>query len=203
MSKSRILIVEDEPIIAEDIFDILQEAEYTCVGISHDSDSALDMMISRTPDVILLDINIDGHMDGIQLAEILKNNYNIPYVFLTSHTDEKTLNKAKLTLPYGYVVKPFNNRDLISSIEMALFRHQNENNSLFPSLADINTHLNTSITQKEYLCLIHLSDGLTNKQMASKQFVSVNTIKSHLKNLFLKLEVVNRTHAINKVLTIR
>ena len=203
MPKSRILIVEDEPIIAEDISDTLKEAEYTCVGISHDSETALDMIVSRSPDLIILDINIEGHMDGIQLAESLRHHHNIPYIFLTSHADHITLNKAKQTIPYGYIVKPFKNGDLISAIEMALFRHQNENKSTLPTLVSINDKLDINLTKKEYYCLLQLYEGLTNKQMAQKQYVSVNTIKSHLKNLFVKLDVVNRTHAINKVLTIK
>lgn len=203
MPKSRILIVEDEPIIAEDISDTLLEAEYTCVGISHDSEGALDMLVSRSPDLILLDISIDGHLDGIELADLLKHRHNVPYIFLTSHSDQITLAKAKQTLPYGYVVKPYKKGDLISAIEMALFRHQNENKSDLPSLWAINDKMNQSITQKEYHCLLQIYDGLTNKQMAERQFVSVNTIKYHLKNLFLKLDVTNRTHAINKVLKIK
>ena len=161
------------------------------------------MIVSRSPDLIILDINIEGHMDGIQLAESLRHHHNIPYIFLTSHADHNTLNKAKQTIPYGYIVKPFKNGDLISAIEMALFRHQNENKSTLPTLVSINDKLDINLTKKEYYCLLQLYEGLTNKQMAQKQYVSVNTIKSHLKNLFVKLDVVNRTHAINKVLTIK
>jgi DNA-binding NarL/FixJ family response regulator len=198
MSEVRVLIVEDEPLIAEDISDFLGETNYICAGIAYDSETALDMLINRDPDIALLDINIEGSMNGIDIAQVIRNKHNIPFIFLTSHSDKETLDKAKLTLPYGYIVKPFNENDLISSLEMAVFRHANENKSNIPTLAHINSRLTSSLTEKEYDCLVQLSNGLTNKQMAEIQFLSINTIKTHLKNLFLKLDVPNRTKAINK-----
>ncbi len=200
MSELRVLIVEDEPIIAEDISDFLGDINYKPVGIAYDSESALDMLRTRNPDVVLLDITIDGTKDGIELAEIIRENYSIPYIFLTSHSDKGTLDKAKTTLPYGYILKPFNERDLLSTLEMAVYRHANENRNLLPTLEVINSIFNSSITKKEYVCLEQILQGATNKQMAELQFVSVNTIKTHLKNLFLKLEVPNRTTAMQKVL---
>lgn len=200
MSEVRVLIVEDEPLIAEDISDFLGETNYICAGIAYDSETALDMLVNRDPDVALLDINIEGSMNGIEVAQIIRQKYNIPFIFLTSHSDRETLDKAKLTLPYGYIVKPFNENDLISSLEMAVFRHANENKSNIPSLTHLNTKLSNPLTEKEYDCLVQLSNGLTNKQMAEIQFLSINTIKTHLKNLFLKLEVPNRTKAIYKAL---
>lgn len=200
MSEVRVLIVEDEPLIAEDISDFLGETNYICAGIAYDSETALDMLVNRDPDIALLDINIEGTMNGIEVAQIIRQKYNIPFIFLTSHSDRETLDKAKLTLPYGYIVKPFNENDLISSLEMAVFRHANENKSNIPSLTHLNTKLSNPLTEKEYDCLVQLSNGLTNKQMAEIQFLSINTIKTHLKNLFLKLEVPNRTKAIYKAL---
>jgi len=157
-------------------------------------------MVNRHPDVALLDINIEGSLNGIELAEIIRKKYKFPFIFLTSHSDKDTLDKAKLTLPYGYIVKPFNEKDLISTLEMAIFRFANENKTDVPSMTIINSKLPTPITEKEYACLVQLFNGLTNKQMAEIQFVSVNTIKTHLKNLFMKLDVPNRTNAINKIL---
>jgi len=201
MTDVRVLIVEDEPLIAEDISDFLGEIDFICAGIAYDSETALDMMVNRHPDIALLDINIEGSMDGIQVAEVINKKYNIPFVYLTSHSDKATLDKAKQTLPYGYIVKPFNEKDLLSTLEMALFRHANENKSNIPDIDTINQALNNSLTDKEYTCLAHLFVGLTNKQMAEKQFVSVNTIKTHLKNLFTKLEVPNRTSAVQKIIS--
>lgn len=198
MSDIRVLIVEDEPLIAEDISDFLGDINFSSAGIAYDSETALDMLVNRHPDVVLLDITIEGSMNGIEIAHIIRQRYNIPFIFLTSHSDKATLDEAKLTLPYGYILKPFNEKDLLSSLEMALFRHANENKNAIPSLAQINNKIATALTEKEYTCLVHLSEGATNKQMAEKQFVSVNTIKTHLKNLFLKLDAPNRTTAVQK-----
>ena len=203
MPDLRVLVVEDEPLIAFDISQFITEANYNCVGIAHDSETALDMMINRHPDVALLDVNIEGLHNGIELAKIIRKSYQFPFIFLTSHSDKLTLDEAKRTLPYGYIVKPFTGEDLISSIEMAIFRHANENNIHVPSLTHLNEKLNTSLTEKEYLCLCQLFEGMTNKQMAAAQFISVNTIKTHLKNLFIKLDVPNRAIAMNRVLSLK
>lgn len=202
MTNVRVLIVEDEPLIAEDISDFLEEIEYTCAGIAYDSETALDMLINRHPDIVLLDITLEGMMTGIDIAHIINKKYDLPFVFLTSHSDKATLDNAKKTLPYGYIVKPFNEKDLVSTLEMALFRHAKENKNNLQDLFVVNNKLNNPLTTKEYVCLQQLTEGLTNKQMAEKQFVSVNTIKTHLKNLFLKLDVKNRTSAIQKALSL-
>lgn len=202
MTDIRVLIVEDEPLIAEDISEFLGEMDYACAGIAYDSETALDMLVNRHPDVALLDINIEGSKNGIELAQVIRDNYKIPFLFLTSHSDKSTLDEAKKTLPYGYILKPFNEKDLVSSLEMALFRHANENKSALPELSKINKALNTNLTEKEYACLVEIFNGCTNKQMAKNQFVSVNTIKSHLKNLYLKLDAPNRTSAVQKVMLI-
>lgn len=199
MSDIRVLIVEDEPLIAEDISDFLGDINYIPAGIAYDSETALDMLVNRHPDIVLLDITIEGSLNGIDIAAIIRKKYNIPFVFLTSHSDKNTLDRAKQTLPYGYIVKPFNEKDLLSTLEMALFRHANENKNSIPSLAAINLKLDSPLTEKEYTCLLQLTEGATNKQMAEKQFVSVNTIKTHLKNLFLKLDAPNRTTAVQKI----
>ena len=203
MSDLRVLVVEDEPLIAFDISQFLTKANYSCVGIAHDSETALDMMLNRYPDIALLDINIEGHHNGIELAKMIRKNYNFPFIFLTSHSDKLTLDEAKPTLPYGYIVKPFSGEDLISSIEMAIFRHANENNTHVPLIENINSKLTTPLTEKEYLCLCQLFEGMTYKQMAAQQFISVNTIKTHLKNLFIKLDVPNRSIAMHRVLNLK
>ena len=196
MSGINILIVEDEPLIAEDIRHFLGNINYSVAGIAHSSVKALDYLATRNPDAVLLDISIKGDMDGIQIGEIINAKYHIPFIYLTSHSDEATIARAKHTLPYGYIVKPFDERDLLTSLEMAIFRHAQQHRNAVPDIETVNTLLPSALTGKEYDLLCAINEGMTNQQMADRHFISINTVKYHLKNLFLKLDVPTRTAAI-------
>lgn len=199
MSNIRVLIIEDEPLIAEDIASYLSDIDFDIAGIAYDSEKALDYLALRNPDAILLDIQIKGSMDGIELAKIINEKYDLPFVYLTSHSDKGTIERAKVTMPYGYILKPFDERDLITSLEMAIYRHAQQKRGKMFSMHEINSQIKTPITQREYEVLLDVSQGMTNKQMAEKHFVSVNTIKSHLKKVYQKLDVHNRSSAIAKL----
>ena len=133
----RVLIVEDEPVIATDIEMTLTGDDYTVVGIAYSSTQALDLLHRFRPDVVLLDIAIKGDKDGIDIATIINDKYKIPFIYITSFSDRETLERAKATLPYGYIVKPFKDRDIISAIEMAVYRHASLNNLRFPSITEL------------------------------------------------------------------
>ncbi|MEO1263955.1 MAG: response regulator transcription factor [Bacteroidota bacterium] len=199
MTNIKVLIVEDETLVAEDIALNLQNIDFEVAGIAYNSEKALDMLALRHPDAVLLDINIKGTMDGIQLAEIINEKYHLPFIYLTSYSDKATIERAKVTMPYGYIVKPFDERDLLTSLEMAVYRHAQTNKNTPPGLEKINAKLLSAVTKKEYEIALDICQGLTNKQMGEKHFVSVNTIKSHIKNLYLKLEVHHRTALINRL----
>lgn len=198
MTNIKVLIVEDETLVAEDIAANLRNINFEVAGIAYSSEKALDMLALRHPDAVLLDINIRGTKDGIELAEIINDKYKIPFIYLTSYSDKTTIERAKVTMPYGYIVKPFDERDLLTSLEMAVYRHAQVNKNEPPKLEKINTQLLTPITKKEYEIALDITQGLTNKQMVEKHFVSINTIKSHIKNLYVKLEVHHRTALIHK-----
>ena len=199
MANIKVLIVEDDALIAEDIRMFLGNIDFSVAGVAYDSTTALDYLANRGPDAVLLDITIGGDKDGIEIAEIINEKYKIPFVFLTSHSDRQTINRAKHTLPYGYIVKPFDERDLLAALEMAVYRHAQSNTQEFPPLDKINKLIATPLTDKEYDLLKDICDGLTNKQMAEKHFNSINTIKYHLKNLFLKMDVPNRSSMVRRV----
>ncbi|WP_144603431.1 LytR/AlgR family response regulator transcription factor [Algoriphagus algorifonticola] len=120
MEKSRVLIVEEELIIAEDLSDILENLGYDVVGTAISAREALQILGTEDVDLALLDIKIKGGKDGIELAEEINENFKIPIVFLTSHADQMTLSRAKKVLPYGYLVKPFAEKDIHTTLEMAL-----------------------------------------------------------------------------------
>lgn len=192
----KVLIVEDEPMIAQDIAMFLGDIDFQPIGIAYNSVKALDFLANRNPDIVLLDISIKGEKDGIEIAEVINQKYRIPFIYLTSHSDQHTIKRAKHTLPYGYILKPFDEKDLLTSIEMAVFRHAAQKKSDHLSMVRMNELIATPLTEKEYEILCDVALGLTNKQMAEKQFVSVNTVKFHLKNIFIKLDVPNRISAI-------
>lgn len=119
MEKLRILIVEDEPIIADDIAMILEKNQYHISDIVDNASEACAKLSSDKIDLTLLDINIEGDRDGISLAHQINKDFQVPFVFLTSYYDTNTLIRAKATNPQGYVVKPFDEGDLIANIELA------------------------------------------------------------------------------------
>ncbi len=123
---AKILIVEDERIVGEDIKVRLKKLGYSVPSIAHSGEEAIEKVKVLKPDLVLMDIVLDGEMDGIQAASIITSLYNIPVVYLTAHADPKTLERAKITEPYGYVLKPFNDRDLNISIDIGLHKHRME-----------------------------------------------------------------------------
>jgi PAS domain S-box-containing protein len=123
---TRILIVEDERIVAEDIQKSLEKLGYTVCGVASSGKKALKKVKETTPDIILMDIVLRGDMDGIETAQEVRSQFGTPVVYLTAHDDDKTIDRAKITEPYGYLLKPFNERELHTTIEMALHKHQKE-----------------------------------------------------------------------------
>ena len=122
MSKPRILVVEDESIVAKDIQKSLEKLGYEVPATASSAQSAYEKLKQFSPDLVFLDIRLKGDEDGIHIAEHIRENYNIPVIFLTSYVDQETLDRAKVTEPYGYIVKPFNESDLKTTVEMALFK---------------------------------------------------------------------------------
>lgn len=122
MSNTRILVVEDESIVAKDIQNTLIKLGYEVPAIASSAASAYEKLEEIKPDLVFLDIKLKGDEDGIHIAETIKEKYNIPVIFLTSYVDQDTLDRAKVTEPYGYIVKPFNESDLKTTVEMALFK---------------------------------------------------------------------------------
>jgi CRP-like cAMP-binding protein/DNA-binding NarL/FixJ family response regulator len=121
-SKANIIIIEDDPIIALDIRKILTKNNYTVLQHYDSGEEFLSNIEKYSPDIILMDINLKGELDGIDTALQLLKVKNIPVIFLTALSDEATLSRAKLTKPFGYVVKPFEEADIVTAIEIAKSR---------------------------------------------------------------------------------
>jgi len=126
MNKATILIVEDEAIIAADLAGTLRRLGYEICGTTGLGEEAIELAREQRPELILMDIRLAGAMDGVEAAEIVHRELDLPVIFLTAHSDRATLERAKLTDPFGYILKPFEELGLETHIEMALYKHQAE-----------------------------------------------------------------------------
>ncbi len=196
--KIRILIVEDEPLIAEDIQGFLESIDFEISGVAYDGIDALKKLELQNYDAVLLDINLGEGIDGIQIADIINEKYHVPFVFLTSYADRETINRVKKTRPAGYLLKPFDENDLLTSLEIAVFNHMNRVASKKKelSLELINSTISTPLSSREFEILNLLKQGKSNREIGEANFVSVNTVKTHLQHIYAKFNVKNRTELV-------
>ncbi|MGB9978138.1 methanogen output domain 1-containing protein [Methanobacterium sp.] len=124
--EAKVLIVEDERILAIGMKRKLENVGYTVIGIACSGEEAIENAKETNPDLILMDIVLKGEMDGIEAAQQIINLYNIPVIYLTAYADEEILERAMVTEPYGYLLKPFNINELKANIKMALYKHKLE-----------------------------------------------------------------------------
>lgn len=121
---TKILVVEDEAIVARDIERQLRKAGYEVPAVVASADAAIEQVSQTSPDLVLMDIRLQGPVDGIEAAREIREQFKLPVIFLTAHADDETLARAKLTQPFGYIIKPIGHSNLTSSIEMALYKHR-------------------------------------------------------------------------------
>jgi PAS domain S-box-containing protein len=126
MALANVMIVEDEAIIAKDIEKSLEDLGYAVTAAAASGKEAIKKVAETRPDVVLMDIVLRGGMDGIEAAEIIRTRFHVPVVYLTAHADENTIQRAKITEPYGYILKPFEERALHTAIQMTLYKHKAE-----------------------------------------------------------------------------
>ncbi len=122
----RILVVEDENLIAMEIQDRLKSLGYNVPAITHSGEEAVELVSKIKPDLVLMDVMLDGFMDGIEAAKQIHIEHDIPIIFITAYSDDETLERAKLSEPYGYVLKPLEERELYTTIEIAFYKHSME-----------------------------------------------------------------------------
>ena len=123
---SRILIVEDEAIVAESLKDQLINLGYQVCGTAANGEDAMRIMEHSEPDLVMMDIMLEGPMDGVEVAGRIREKNEIPVIFLTAYSDNETLQRAKITEPFGYLIKPYKERELHTNIEVSLYRHRME-----------------------------------------------------------------------------
>ena len=126
MTRHQIMIVEDESIVAEDMKAMLEGFGYNVPTVAFSGEEAVKKAFDTHPDLVLMDIVLNGQMSGVEAVERIRSRCNIPVVYVTAYADEKTVRRAKATEPYGYILKPFDARELQTAIEIALYKHQME-----------------------------------------------------------------------------
>jgi two-component system, sensor histidine kinase and response regulator len=125
-SRPPILVVEDENVVAIELVSSLEKLGYPIAGIATTGEEAVALTAAKEPGLVLMDIHLRGRMDGIQAAQQIQEKLFIPVVYLAGHSDEPTLSRARVTQPFGYVLKPFEDREIEVAIQIAIFRHQME-----------------------------------------------------------------------------
>lgn len=161
MEQINLLIVEDDPIIAADLERSMKKMGYSVIDAVDSGEEALEIIKQNTPDLVLMDIQLEGDLDGVDTAHLISRIAPVPIIYLTSNTDERTFNRAKLTQPHGFLSKPFRLTDIKHSIDLAFMDQSPSPEANEKSEDETITHnLNKSIfvKSKEHLVKIKLDD---------------------------------------------
>ena len=184
----RILIVEDEPVIRTDIKSLLKSEGYIVQASAASASQALDALSAKQCNFAILDIHLGPGDTGIDVAEVIHRTYQIPYIFLTSFSDPDTLAAAQEQAPYGYLVKPFQDRTLLTTMTTAWHSWIRMQQGLF-NLGPYETLL----TDQEKRIVRSLTEGLMYKEICGTLDISLNTLKYHVKNIYAKCQVQSRS----------
>ncbi len=157
-SKYKILIVEDEILVATDIEESLENLGYAVQKIVVTGEQAIAEVERSLPDLVLMDINLKDEMTGIEAARVISQKHDVPIIYLTANADIATVNKAKVALPYGYIIKPFTDKDLQTNIEIAIFKFGNDLKLKFES-EQFNTFFDLKDHEKNQI-IVHANQGL-------------------------------------------
>ena len=201
MERIKVGIVEDEMIIADTICLALQNLNYDYCKPANSFAKAIQMIENEKPNIVLLDINLNAKLDGIDLGHHINANYALPIIYLTANSDKDTIERCKETLPNAFLIKPFSNEELFSAIEIALFRHSAKSGVLPASKNRvlIKAMQKYQLTLREGEIILMVLEGFRHKEIADKLFVSHTTVKKHMYNIYQKLGVQSSIDALNKL----
>ena len=201
MSTLHVLVVEDEALVAAMIREALSGSTYEVRSVAFTKNSAIKYLQDNHYDVALLDINLDGKFEGIDVGRHIRDHHKFPFLYLTAHADDQTLQNAKLTQPSGYIIKPFTERELLAGLEVSLYNHVQQTRAGFamPDFDQLNAHLTEPLSRREIDVLQLLYQGKSNLDISETLHLSINTIKTHLGRLYSKFDVNSRTAVIASV----
>lgn len=199
MAKIAILIIEDEPLIANDIREICLENGYAVAGVAYTMQQGLGFLDSEQVDYVLLDIQLGNHDDGLLVGQKLSTEYYIPFSYISSFSDGETVGRARATSPSGYLIKPFRPRDIVVQIELGMDIARRMSKVDLPPIDKVNELAIDNISEREYDIILKIFKGKSNLEISEELFISMNTVKSHLKKIFTKMDVKSRTALLNKL----
>ncbi|MBN1633945.1 MAG: response regulator [Ignavibacteria bacterium] len=148
MEREKVLIVEDDRVTSEILKQMLSNKNFIVTDILSDSESVLESIEKKLPDLILMDIIIKGERDGIEIANLIKEKYEIPVIYLTSDTSDNTIERAKISEPFGYLIKPINEKILLASIEFTLQKQYIHNKKILDTLRKANDELENRVEER-------------------------------------------------------
>ena len=202
MENINVIIVEDDEITALNLKLSLEKQGYDVLGICDNADDAKEEISNKEPDIVIIDISLQESTDGIELAKGMREEHTIPFIFLTSYSDDEIISQAKTTEPYGYIVKPFDPNSLHATIQMALFKYEQEKNRE----NNINTFNSNRLNLDKLLYEKRLSDQPI-VQFGNGYHIDINLSETFYKekkirltkkeNLFLRLLVAQLGQVIS------
>jgi len=209
MAKTKILVVEDNSIVAERLREILSRMNYDVPAIAVSSDSAIKEAEKHMPDLVLMDIKLKGDMDGIEAAEEIRRRFNIPIIFTTAYVDDKLLKRAKVTGPYGYVMKPLDEKILKINIEISLYRAKIENemketNKFLQNILNSSSHVSIIVTDVKHN-ILYWNTGAENilgykaEEMVNRKKIDILYLDEDLENKIreIRSSVINDKKSVN------
>ncbi len=201
MSEEKILIVDDDHTTANVMQLYLENFGFVVSAIARSGAEAIEHTKNLKPDLILMDVNLGKGLDGIDTAEIIIKNFHTPVIYVTSHNDEKTLERAQLTNPYGFINKPLRDTDLKTTVRFALDKnkeHPEKKNT--PLLEDV-LHQVYNLTPAESRVVSKLLDNPDVEAAADALHISISTIRTHLKHIYRKTDTNRQSALFHKIVT--
>ena len=191
----KILLIEDEFIIAKDIVFLLSKNEYAIVDDARNYKKAISLFQENSYDLVISDINLNDEKDGIEIIEEFSKIKKVPIVYLTAYSDFEIVSRAEKTMPYAYILKPYNNNQLIATINLAIMNFTINKVSIIENKE--NTLRLNLLTSREKEVLVTLATGKISKEIASVLNISTNTVEQHKKNIRKKLNLTTIGELIN------
>jgi DNA-binding NarL/FixJ family response regulator len=191
----QLLLIEDEYIISKDIKTQLEKNDYARVDIVKNYETAINYYTQNKYDIIISDINLNSEKDGIEIITELSNIRKTPVVYLTAYSDIEIIKRAEKTMPFAYILKPYNNNQLKATLNLSLLNFSKETDLVEENFE--NTSKLNLLTKREKEVLVTLSTGKISREIADVLNISINTVEQHKKNIKKKLSLKTIGELIN------